>query len=89
MANDEVLARRIKTPARRGTPLEFFTWKGLAALITDDEPGLMLLPAGATPETPRQGRVVLFARESGTGTGKFQFCAIGPSGNVQILFTEP
>ena len=86
---DELLGRRIKTPARAGNPLEFWTRGVLRAFIPDDEPGLALLPAGATPETPRQGRVVLFARESGTGTGKYQFCAIGPSGNVQILFTEP
>ena len=86
---DEILARRVKSAARRGDPLEFWTWSGLAASIRDDQPGFELLPAGATPETPKQGRVVLFARESGAGTGKFQFCAIGPGGNVQILFTEP
>jgi hypothetical protein len=89
MANEEVLARRVKTPAKRGTPLEFWTWSGLRALIRDDEPGLELLPAGATPETPKQGRVVLFARESGAGSGKYQICAMGPGASVQILFTEP
>ena len=86
---DDLLIRRIKTPARAGSPLEFWTRGVLRALITDDQPGLMLLPAGEAPATPRQGRVILFARESGSGTGKFQLCAIGPSGNVQILMTEP
>ena len=89
MANDELLGRRIKTPARAQTPLEFWTFGRLRALIRHDEPGLELLPANVTPETPRQGRVVVFARESGTGTGKYQLCAIGPSGSVQILMTEP
>lgn len=87
--NNEVLAQRIKTPAKRGTPLEFWTWSGLRALIRDDEPGLELLPAGSTPATPKQGRVVVFARESGSGTGKYQLCAMGPGGSVQIIFTEP
>lgn len=89
MANNEVLAQRVKSPAKRGVPMEFWTWGGLRALIRDEQPGLELLPAGATPDTPRQGRVVLFARESGSGTGKYQLCVMGPGGSVQILFTEP
>jgi hypothetical protein len=89
MPNDEIVARRITTPARAKTPLEIWTFGSLRAMFRSDQPGLELLPADAVPETPRQGRVVLFARESGAGSGKFQLCAIGPSGSVQILMTEP
>ena len=89
MAENELLGRRIKTPANANTPLEFWTFGRLRALIRQDEPGLELLPAGATPATPKQGRVVIFARESGTGSGKYQLCAMGPGASVQILFTEP
>ena len=85
----DVLARRIKSPAAKGAPMEFWTWGGLRALFRDDQPGLELLPAGALPAVPKQGRVVIFARESGVGTGKYQICAMGPGGNFQILMTEP
>jgi hypothetical protein len=86
MAHDEVLAQRIKTPARRGSPLEFWTWSGLAALIRDDQAGFELLPASATPDPPRKGRVAIFARDN--GAGKTQLCVIHPSGEVGILYTE-
>lgn len=86
MANDEVLARRIKSPAKRGTPLEFWTWSGIRALIRDDEPGLELLPAGDTPAAPPKGRVLVFARDN--GAGKTQICVLHPSGEVGILYTE-
>lgn len=89
MAEGELLARVIKTPARHRTPLEFWTFGVLRALVRSDEPGLELLPAGATPETPKKGRVVIFARESGADTGKYQLCAMGWGGSVQILMTEP
>lgn len=89
MSHDELFGRRIITPANAKTPLEFWTFGTLRALFRQDQPGLELLPAGATPETPKQGRVVLFARESGTGTKKYQLCVMGPGGSVQILFTEP
>lgn len=90
MANNDVLAQRVKTPANVKDPLEFWTFGRLRAFFRTDEPGLELLPAGATPSPPpRQGRVVIFARESGAGTGKYQICAMGPGGTVQILMTEP
>jgi hypothetical protein len=89
MSAGELLGNRIKTPAREKTPLEFWTFGVLRALIRSDQPGLELLPAGATPETPKKGRVVLFARESGADTGKYQLCVMGWGGSVQILFTEP
>lgn len=89
MAEGELLGHLIKTPAKHRISLEFWTLGRLRALIRSDQPGLELLSAGATPETPVQGRVVLFARESGAGTGKYQICAMGPGGSVQILMTEP
>ena len=89
MADYELIAQRVKTPANVKTPLEFWTFGTLRALFRADQPGLELLPAGATPTTPKQGRVVFFARESGTGSGKYQLCALGPGGSVQILFSEP
>ena len=89
MAHDELLARRIKTPANAKSPLEFWTFGVLRAMFRQDQPALELLPAGATPGLPKQGRVIIFARESGTGTGKYQLCVMGPEGSVQIIFTEP
>lgn len=89
MAEGELLGHIIKTPARARTPLEFWTFGVLRGSIRSDQPGFELLAADATPETPKQGRVVLFARESGTGAGKYQLCAMGPTGSVQILMTEP
>lgn len=86
MANDETLARRIKTPANARTPLEFWTFGVLRALFREDQPALELVPAGATPETPKRGRVVLFARDN--GAGKTQLCVLHPSGEVGILYTE-
>ena len=89
MSNGEVLGRRVKAPADVRTPLEFWTFGTLRAMFRPEQPALELLPVDATPDVPKRGRVVLFARESGTGTGKFQLCAMGPTGSVQILMTEP
>ena len=89
MAEGELLGNRVKTPAKYKTPLEFWTFGVLRALVRSDQPALELLPAGETPEVPKQGRVVIFARESGAGTGKYQICAMGPTGSVQIMMTEP
>ena len=89
MAHDEVTARRIKTPANVRTPMEFWTFGTLRAMFRSEQPALELLPADATPDVPKRGRVVIFARESGAGTGKYQLCAMGPGGSVQILSTEP
>jgi hypothetical protein len=86
MPNDEVAARRIKTPANARTPLEFWTAGRLRALIRPDQAGFELLPAGATPETPTNERVVIFARDR--GDGKTQLCVLHPSGEIGILYTE-
>ncbi len=77
MANDELIGRRVIAPGKN-VPLEIWTWAKLVALFRSDQPGLELLPVDATPTAPRQGRVVLFARESGAGSGKYQLCAMGP-----------
>lgn len=86
MAEGEMLVRRIKTPANARTPLEFWTFGTLRALFREDQPALELIPAGATPEIPKRGRVVLFARDN--GAGKTQICCLHPSGEVGILYTE-
>ena len=89
MAEGELLGHRIKTPAKAKTPLEFWTFGVQRARIRSEQPALELFPAGETPEVPQKGRVVLFARESGADTGKYQLCVMGWGGSVQILFTEP
>lgn len=82
----EVLADKITSTANRRGHLELFIGGALRMLLRAEQPGIELLPAGATPDTPPAGRVVFFARDN--GAGKVQVCMLPPSGLVQILGTE-
>lgn len=87
--NEEVIARRIKTPANRHTPLEIFTYGQLRGFFRAEEPAFEGLEVSADPAAPPLGsnRGVWFFRDN--GAGKTQFCVRYPSGATQILATEP
>ena len=85
---DELLGKRIKTPADARTPLEFWTHGSLRGFFKSEQPAFEGLAAGASPDAPTAaGRGTWFFRNN--GDGKSQFCVRFPSGAVQILATEP
>ena len=85
---DELVTKRIKSPANPRDPLEVWTNGKIRGVFKPEQPAFEGLPASASPNAPVEaGRGAWFFRND--GAGKSQFCVRFPSGAVQILASEP